>query len=92
MGQQLGGKLPLTEHTFEILQNIFPENLTAVFKSSYMGKLEKLFWFLTFLIAFVIPYVSSIMRTGFLMTSTCVHKQPFYLKREQKKYIKAIIK
>ena len=64
MGQQLGGKL-LSQNTFEIFQTIFPENLKTVFKSSYIAKSEKLFWFLTILIAFVIAYIFSIMRTGF---------------------------
>ena len=32
------------------------------------------------------------MRTGFLMANTCVHKWPVYLRRDQKNYIRALIK
>ena len=60
MGQHLGGKLSVTEKT-EIFQNIFPENLPTVFKSPYIEKLEKLFWSLPTLIAFVIGYIFSII-------------------------------
>ena len=49
-----------------MFQNIFSENLTTVFKSPYIAKSEKLFWFLTTLIAFVIAYIFSIIQTGFL--------------------------
>ena len=59
----------LLRNTFEIFQNIFLENLTTVFKSPYMPKLEKLFWFLTTLIAFFIAHIISIMRRGFLMAN-----------------------
>ena len=47
----------LSQNTFEIFQNIFPENLTTVFKSPYITKSEKPFWFLTIMIAFVIAYI-----------------------------------
>ena len=57
-----------------------------------MAKSENLCWFLTTLIAYVRAYIISIMRTGFSMANTCVHKQPVYLKRYRKKYIRAIIK
>ena len=62
MGQQLGGQLPLT-NTFEIFQKNFPKNLKTVLKNPYIAKPEKLFWFLTTLIAFVIAYIFSIMQT-----------------------------
>ena len=55
----------IQHNTFEIFQNIFPENLTSMFKSPYIAKSEKPFWFLTTLTAFVIAYVFSMIRTGF---------------------------
>ena len=74
MGQQLGGKF-LYWNTFEVFRNLFPENRTTVFEIPYIAKSEKLlFWFLSALIAFIIAYIFSIMRTGFLMANTCVHK------------------
>ena len=43
-------------------------------KFDEIANIEKLFWFLTTWIAFVIAYFVSMMRTGFLMANTCVHK------------------
>ena len=43
-------------------------------KSDQIAKSEKRFSFLTTLIAFVIAYIISVMRTGFLMADTCVHE------------------
>ena len=71
MGQQLGAN-PLSEHIWDTSKH-FPENLTTVFKSPSIVKSEKIFWFLTTLVAFVIAHMLSIMQTGFLMANTCVH-------------------
>ena len=57
-----------------MFQNILPENLKPVFKSPPIAKSERRFWFLTTFIAFVIACIISMMRTGFLMASTCVHR------------------
>ena len=43
-------------------------------KSDRIAKSEKLFWFLNTLIAFVIACIVLMMRIGFLMSKTCVHK------------------
>ena len=43
-------------------------------KSDHLPKSEKRFWFLTTLIAFIIAYVISIMRTDFSMANKCVLK------------------
>ena len=49
-------------------------SILAKEESDGIAKSEMLFWFLTTLIAFVITCIISIMRTGFLMANTCVHK------------------
>ena len=49
-------------------------SIIAKEKFDRIAKSEKLFWFFTTLIAFVIAYIISKMRTGFLMANTCVHK------------------
>ena len=49
-------------------------SIIAKEKSERIAKSEKLFWFLTILIAFVIAYIFSIMRAGFSMANTCVRK------------------
>ena len=59
MEQQLGGKLPLTEHIWDISKQSSWKSNSSV----YIAKSEKLFWFLTTLIAFVIAYIFSIMQT-----------------------------
>ena len=51
-----------------IISNIAKENSDRITKS------EKLFWFLTTLIDFVMANIISMMQTGFLMASTYVHK------------------
>ena len=61
-------------------------------KSDQIAKSEKLFWFLTTLIAFALAYIISIMGTGFLMAKKYFDKQHVYLKRDQKNCIGAIIK
>ena len=67
-------------------------SIIAKEKSDRIAKSEKLFWFHTTLIAFVIVYIISMMNTGFLKANTCVHKKHVYLKREQKNYSRAIVK
>ena len=49
-------------------------SIIAKEKSDRIAKLEKLFWFYTTLIAFVIAYIISMMWTGFLMVNMHVHK------------------
>ena len=49
-------------------------SINAKEKSDRIAKSEKRFWFFTALIAVVIAYIVSMMRTGFLMANTCVHK------------------
>ena len=43
-------------------------------KSKRIVKLEKPFWYLTTLIAFVVAYIISITQTGFLMANASVHR------------------
>ena len=52
-------------------------SIIAKEKSDEIPKSEKHFWFFTTLIVFVIAYVISMMRTGFLMANTCVHNNMF---------------
>ena len=52
-------------------------SIIAKEKSDQIPKSEKHFWFFTTLIVFVIAYVISMMRTGFLMANTCVHNNMF---------------
>ena len=67
-------------------------SIIAKEKPDWIAKSEKLLWFLTTLIAFVTAYIISMMWTGFLIANTCVHKLCVYLKRDQKNYIRVIIK
>ena len=49
-------------------------SIIAKEKSDQIAKSEKLFWFLKALIASDVAYITSMMRTGFLMANMCVHK------------------
>ena len=49
-------------------------SIIAKEKSDLIAKSEKLLWFLTTLIAFVIAYIVSMMWTGFLIANMYVHK------------------
>ena len=49
-------------------------SIIAKEKFDPIANLEKLFWFLTKLIAFVIAHIVSMMRAGFSMANTWVHK------------------
>ena len=49
-------------------------SIIAKGKSDQIAKSEKLHWFLTTLIAFVIAFSISVMQTSFFMANTCVHK------------------
>ena len=67
-------------------------SIIAKEKSDREAKSEKLFGLLTTSITFVAAYIISLIRRGFLMAHTCVHNLHVYLKRDQKNYIRAIIK
>ena len=43
-------------------------------KSDRIAKSKKRFWFLNILVAFVIACIVLMMRIGFFMSKTCVHK------------------
>ena len=86
VGQQLGGELSLAEHIWDISKHFSWKSDNSVWKSLHF-KIRK-YILVSYGVFFIIAYIFSMMRTGFLVANTCVYKKPIYLKRDQQNYIR----